>query len=197
MFLFSLLFACDSCKQYATYAIPALEESNPSWVDPVDCEESRIPTKSTAQKAYSETFNCDVDQKEPIIINGTTIGKEESLIGDQFYQNAACTPSKTHFYRRSPEAIYRLNLAPNTMAEIQLASNCADLDPFAYKWSRKSVPTEKHGRVSDTCELDTSAGDGRIVITTTKNEHQYLVGVDGKDGATGNFRLKIVCRSYR
>lgn len=191
-----LLFACDDLRKAATIVVPSIEDVKPSWARPVDCEDNRVAVPATKKRAFADRIFCDVNQKEPITIEGTTVGGK-NLMGDGFYQKAACTPARTYFFRNSPEAMYQLQIAPNTLAEIRLDSNCADLDPFAYRWERSSPPTEQHARVSDSCEMDTDVGDGKIVVTTVNNEQTYLIGVDGKDGAEGNFRLTIVCRSYR
>ena len=196
MLFFISLFACDDLRKAATIAIPSIEDAKPSWARPVDCDDNRVPVPSTKKKAFVDRIDCDVNQTEPYTIEGTTKGGNK-LMGDGFYQKAACTPARTYFFRDSPEAMYQLRIAPNTLAEIRLDSNCADLDPFAYRWERTSPPTEAHASVSDSCEMDTDVGDGKIVVTTTDNPQTYLIGVDGKNGEEGNFRLTIVCRSYR
>jgi hypothetical protein len=190
------LWACDEARKVATIAVPSLENSHPSWARPVDCDDNRVAIPATKKRAFVDRISCDVNQQEPYTIEGTTKGGAK-LMGDDFYQKAACTPARTYFFRDSPEAMYQLQIAPNTLAEIRLDSNCADLDPFAYRWDRSAPPSVQHARVSDSCEMDTDVGDGKITITTTKNEQSYLIGVDGKEGAEGNFRLTIVCRSYR
>ena len=196
MIILPFLLACDNAGKLVTMAVPAIEEVKPSWANPVDCEDNRAAVASTSKKAFRDSFDCDVDQKEPIVIEGTTKGGVQ-LIGDNFYQEAACTPAKTHFFRKAPEAIYQLNVAPNTMAEIRLDSNCADLDPFAFTWQKSSAPKEAHAATIRECEMDNDVGDGKLVLTTVHNAAQYLVGVDGKNGEQGNFRLTISCRSYR
>lgn len=190
------LLGCEDMRKAATIAVPTIEDYKPSWARPVDCDDNRVAVPATKKRAFADRLTCDVNQKEPITIEGTTKGGA-NLMGDSFYQKAACTPQRTNFYRNSPEAMYQLHVAPNTLVEIRLDSNCADLDPFAYRWERTSPPTEKHARVSDECEMDVHQGDGKVVVTTVDNEQTYLIGVDGKNGEAGNFRMTILCRSYR
>jgi len=195
-FLLSLLWSCDDAKQMATVAVPILEDSNPSWARPVDCDEKRAPILSDSSTAFTQSFLCDVNQRAPFTIEGTTI-KGQNLLHDDFFQQAKCTPARTHFYRNSPEAMYQLKMAPNTMAEIRLDTNCTDLDPFAFSWDRRSPPTSKHASGIRECEMNTYDGDGTFKITTVDRPQTYILGVVGKDGMAGNFRLTIKCRSYR
>ena len=195
MLLLSLLIACDSVGYMATKAVPSIEQVKPSWANPVDCDTKRVSPTSTKKKCFGEEFTCDINS-EPIIIEGTTVGGQK-LIGDEFYQGAKCDPARTHFFRDSPEALYRLHVAPDTKAEIRLDTNCAELDPFAISWDRKTCPTKKHASMIRECEMDTHEGDGKLILTTVTKAQTYLIGVDGKEGAAGNFRLSIQCSAYR
>ncbi len=195
MLFLSLLMACDSMGYIATKAVPSIEQVKPSWANPVDCDEKRVAPAITKKKCFAEMLSCDINSA-PIIIEGTTIGGK-SLIGDDFYQGAKCDPARTYFFRDSPEAIYQLTVAPDTKAEIRLDTNCAELDVFAASWDRKSCPTKKHASMIRECEMDTKEGDGAIILTTVTKPQTYLVGVDGKEGASGNFRLTIQCSAYR
>ena len=56
--------------------------------------------------------------------------------------------------------------------------------------------------MSDTQEAFRSASSmpsrgGYMTITTVEKPETYLIGVDGKQGAHGNFRLAIECSTYR
>jgi len=195
MILFSFLFGCDSLGWFATKAVPTLEEVRPSWANPVDCDANRVPTVSSKRKCFQQRISCGVNS-DPIIIEGTTKGGEK-LLGDEFYQSAKCTPSRTYFFRNSPEAIYQLRVDADTKAEIQLDSNCADLDPFAISWTDSKCPTKAHASMIRECEMDNDLADGRLVLTTVSKPQTYLIGVDGKEGAAGNFRLTIKCSAYR
>ena len=45
--------------------------------------------------------------------------------------------------------------------------------------------------------MDDSAGSGTVLGTAVDKPYTYLVGVDGKKGAVGNYRLTVTCRIYR
>jgi len=139
------------------------------------------------------TYSCKPGDK--IIIEGTTVGGKSNF-GDTFYQKTKCTPQRNR-YDDSPEAIYQLNVAGDTKVSIRLDSNCADLDPFAIYWLRSDCPTAKHGHSISECEMNDRPGGGSFILTTVTKPQTYLVGVDGKYGAKGNFRLEIRCTNWR
>ena len=120
-----------------------------------------------------------------------------NIFGDDFFQRAACTPQRND-YERSPEAIYKLRLDGNVKAVIRLDSNCVELDQFAIAWENSKCPTDKHAEMIHECEFEDRPEGGKpLVITTVDKAQTYLVGVDGKHGAQGNFRLHIDCYLYR
>ena len=98
--LISLNTACDEAKQMATVAVPILEDSNPSWARPVDCDTKRVPVMANENKAFTDTIFCDINQRVPHTIEGTTTGGK-NLIHDEFFQGAQCTTARTFFYRKS------------------------------------------------------------------------------------------------
>ena len=185
------LLGCDDVGHIAAKAIPALEHVDPSWGAPkVDCEAQRPPPKPR-RGCVMETISCGD------IIEGTTKGGKNHF-GDTFYTQGTFTPQHND-YELSPEAIYQLKLDPNVKADIRMDSNCAELDLFAMAWDKTTCPNEKHaelfrGRES---EFDDYPGGGSVVLTTVDRAQNYLVGVDGKYGEAGNFRLTINCYLYR
>ena len=115
--------------------------------------------------------------------------------GDEIYKNAYCTVER-HQYELAPEAVYRLKLPPNNEAKIRLDSNCVDLDLVSIEWQELDrCPSAKHNLHN--CEMDVTRGGGTVIVTAVDNPLYVLVGVDGKNGATGNFRLTVDCRKYR
>jgi len=185
-----LLLSCDGAGFYAAKMIPALEQVDPSWGEvPVDCEASHAPP-SANYGCIHKKIKCNT------VLEDTTRGGE-SHFDDDFYQQGFCTPQRND-YEESPEAIYQLRVPPNTLVDMRLDSNCADLDLAAMSWNETRCPTLKHApAIQRECEMDTQFGGGTLRLTTVKNPQTYLIAVDGKDGANGNFRLTVNCRNYR
>lgn len=188
LFIFGLL-SCDSIGYVATKAIPPLENLNPSWAfDPIDCDERR-PAPLPARGCVMHKVKCGD------VIEGTTTGGKSNF-GDKFYQKAFCTP-KREDYEDSPEAVYMLTVPGDIQADIRLDTNCAELDPFAIRWDSRDCPDVLHARSIPQCEFNDYPGGGYLTITTVERPETYLIGVDGKQGDHGNFRLAIECSTYR
>ena len=65
-------------------------------------------------------------------------------------------------------------------------------------WDENRCPTVKHApAIQKECEMDTRSGGGTLRLTTVKNAQTYLIAVDGKQGASGNFRLTVNFGTYR
>ena len=80
-----LLLGCEDMRKAATIAVPTIEDYKPSWARPVSCDENRVSVPATKKRAFSDRLSCDINQKEPITIEGTTKGGAK-LMGDGFYQ---------------------------------------------------------------------------------------------------------------
>ena len=188
--IFIIFISCNDLGYVATQAVPALEQVNPSWgAPPVDCDDKR-PSPKPVRGCVSNEIACGD------IIEGTTIGGVNHF-GDTFYQQATCTVQRND-YERSPEAIHKLRLDADVKAVIRLDSNCEDLDHFAFYWEDSKCPTDKHAHRITECEMDVRAAGGKeLVVTTVTKPQTYLVGVDAKYGAQGNFRLTVDCYLYR
>ena len=187
---FALFFSCSDIGYVATKAVPALEQVNPSWgAPPVDCD-TKHPSPKPVRGCVTNEILCGDS------IEGTTVGGV-NIFGDTFFQSARCTVQRND-YERSPEAIYKLYLDANVKAVIRLDSNCVDLDHFAIGWENTKCPTEKHASTIRECEMEVRPEGGRpLVLTTVDKAQTFLVGVDGKYGAQGNFRLSVDCTLYR
>ena len=187
--LFSQL-ACDNACHTATKAIPALEMVDPSWgAEPVDCETDHPDPDATDGCIYKE-LRCNT------VLEGTTRGGKNHF-GDDFYQKGFCTPQRNN-YENSPEAIYQLRIKPNTQVDLRLDSNCADLDLVTMRWEESRCPTVQHApNLHSGCEMNTKADGGTLRLTTVDNPETHLIVVDGKQGAYGNFRLTVNCKTYR
>lgn len=177
-----------NCGRTVHKVIPAVQEIDAEYAtEPIDCDHDY---PSPAPRGCSiETITC-----KSIIEGNTHTGFK--VFGPEFTQAQKCTPER-HGYEKSEEAPYFLELPPNTWADIVLVSDCVDLDVFSATWDNpRKCPTKSHTNINQ-CEADTSRGGGSITITTVNKPETHLVWVDGKNGATGNFRLEVKCRVYR
>ncbi len=184
-----LAVSCDSMGRLAAKFIPAMERLNEEWAPPqMDCE-SNIPTQKPMRCVAGRIACNDV-------VEGYS-GAGERHYTDKFYGGAKCVPRK-HRYDVAPEMIYRLKLQPNTEAIVELVSDCADLDVFGFRWEEKGTcPKDRHYERIPECEMDDSPRGGRIKLNAVNKPVTYLVGVDGKKGAVGNYRLSVTCRQSR
>jgi hypothetical protein len=187
--LLLLVAACDRLGPVAAKFIPPLESMNEEWAaKQMDCE----PPIATPR-----TRNCVIGR----IACGDTVeghsaaGKKR--YNDRFWTGAKCTPRRMD-YELAPEVTYKLRLPPNTEATVELIADCGDLDLFAFRWEHKtSCPSNLHYDRILECEMDTTPRGGRVKLTSIGKDINYLVGVDGKKGATGNYRISVQCRNYR
>ena len=190
MWILLLTWGCENGCHRAAKVVPALELMDPSWgAKPVDCDiEHPDPASSTG--CVSRELQCNT------VFEATTRGGK-SHFGDDFYQKGFCTPQRNN-YEHSPEAIYQLRVEPNIQVDLRLDSNCADLDLVAMSWDEYRCPTEKHATaIQKECEMNTKMDGGSLRLTTVNNPQTYLIAVDGKQGAFGNFRLTVNCKTYR
>lgn len=154
--------------------------------EPVQCDK---PFETPSARGCSiQTLTCG----SVIEANNTNMPRRFS---DEFYVSHFCVPER-HYYEEAGEAVYRLELPANIKATVRLDNDCADLDVAAMSWADTSTcPSENTNRLSE-CEMTDPRHD-EIVMTTVNNPQVYLVAVDGKQGATGNFRLTVKCETYR
>lgn len=167
---------------------PAGSSAPPALPRPssADCEASY---DAPVHGGVSGTLQCGAE------FSGTTTGGRSSF-GDEFYQRAFCSPARQS-YDDAPEAIYAFELPANDQATITLDSPCADLDLAAIAWSLDGLPTTAQvGRVRE-CEMNTRSGGGAVTLTAVDRPQTFLIVVDGKKGAVGNFTLKADCKTYR
>lgn len=190
MWLMLSLLACENGCHNAAKVIPALEMVDPSWgAEPVDCDVDH-PDPEARDGCITRELQCNTT------FEATTRGGKNHF-GDDFYQKGFCTPQRNN-YENAPEAIYQLRVKPNTQVDLRLDSNCADLDLVAMSWEESRCPTDKHATtIQKECEMNTKSDGGTLRLTTVNNPQTYLIAVDGKQGAFGNFRLTVNCKTYR
>lgn len=183
------LLACSAvdCGRAANKVVPGVRSIDPEYnTAPVDCDPE---FKMSAPRGCTQgTITCG-DEVEGSNAPG------RFKFDDDFYQHMQCTPERNH-YDEAPEAVYRLHIPADVMATVTLISDCAELDVASYRWEEDDrCPTVKHPRAQ--CEMDTSERGGSVVISTVNVPENHLLIVDGQKGETGNFRLKVDCRTYR
>lgn len=126
-------------------------------------------------------------------VSGNTLGGDSSW-DDEFYASAFCFPVGGH--HSGAERVYTLTAPADTQVTLKLTSTCVDLDLVAVAWDYDGrCPTPKH--LVGECEADNGRGLGGSVKIQAFHERQYLVGVDGKDGAVGPFELEVECVPLR
>jgi hypothetical protein len=184
-----VVLACsgNSCSRQAAKVVPALEKMNPELaLDPVECDK---PITTPAPRGCAmQTITCGDE-----LTGNNSYGRYN--FDDDFYNSKFCTPER-HDYDQSPEAIYQLKLPANVEADVYLVSDCEELDLASVQWtSEQRCPTIDH--TTGPCEMNAKKAGGSIRITTVDKPETHLVIVDGKRGATGNFRIKVSCGTYR
>lgn len=148
------------------------------------CAQSFSQAPPTEDCLESETLACGD------VVEGTLDGGG-TRYGASSWEGWACTVNASRHGYDGPERAWRLSLPERTSARLVLDTPCADLDVFVLYWPTDSCPTPD--TLAHVCE----AGDGSAAMDVARvgsvNAEQDLVFIDGKDGATGNFRLSVVC----
>jgi len=183
--ILAALGACQQVNYVKQKASQYAEEAREAATTPaLDCDSTY--DQPTPDRCLSGTIKCGDT------IEGTTEGGQ-SLWDDAFYSAKFCMPAGNRHH--GAERVYRLDVPESQDVRIKLQSDCVDLDVVAVAWAYDgSCPTEAH--IVNECEGDDHEGGGRIRINTFR-ARTYLVGVDGKDGATGPFRLSVACTDLK
>ncbi|MCB9766268.1 MAG: hypothetical protein H6739_41215 [Alphaproteobacteria bacterium] len=148
------------------------------------CDDDALSEVPVSANCVSGTLSCGGS------VEGHLKGGENHW-DDDFYRGKYCTPLPQKY--DGPERVYRFDVPAEHLVQVELISPCEDLDLFAMVWSDTSrCPREEH-LVSE-CEADVTSGGGKVTIYTDRNPKTYLVGVDGKHGATGPFKLVARCK---
>lgn len=184
-----LATGCDELGRNAAKVFPVLEKVDEDYAAPsIDCKHP-YPTPSPRSNGIVGTLECGS------VVEGNTADGSR-LLGDNFYQGAFCTPERNQ-YDNSPEIIYRLHVPADLEAEVKLISDCVDLDLVGISWQEESVPRVEHkGRINQ-CDMDIGRKGGKLRLNAVGKDWYYLVGIDGKAGVTGNYRLSVKCYTFR
>ncbi|MCB9777291.1 MAG: hypothetical protein H6742_01840 [Alphaproteobacteria bacterium] len=183
------LAGCDELGRNAAKVVPALEKVNDDYAEPtMECEPAL--TAPTSRNGLHGKLTCGSS------IEGGTQGGSRKW-GDDFYQKAFCAPARQN-YDNSPEVVYELMVPADLEAEVRLVSDCVDLDLVGVAWGDESrLPEAAHGRSIAQCDMDTGRKGGKLRLNAVGKDTRYLVGVDGKNGATGNYRISVKCYTFR
>ncbi len=184
-----LATGCDDLGRNAAKVFPVLEKVNEDYAEPsIDCDPA-YPTPSPRSNGIVGTLTCGS------VIEGNTSGGTK-LWGEDFYQAAHCSVERDQ-WEQAPELIYRLNVPADLEAEVKLVSDCVDLDLVGVSWADDRIPKPEHGRSISQCDMDISRKGGKLRLNAVGKDWVYLVGVDGKGGVSGNFRLSVKCYTFR
>ncbi len=181
---------CDTVAPVAARFVPILEKFNEEWA-PVDMECSPMYSSRKPKKCITRELKCG-DEVE----GNNRMGR--SSFDDDFYRSARCyaiTPPGGH---SGPEMVYRVRVPAGHTARAKLTSDCGDLDVFAMRWNDKDLecPKAKHAHRVGECQADTTPRGGTASMSATSKDETYLIAVDGKGAADGNFRLKVECDGF-
>ena len=183
------LIACTAvdCGRKVNKVVPAVRELDPEYAtEPVSCDpENKMPAPRGCTQGR---LTCG-----DVVEGSNAPGR--FTFDDDFYQHMLCTPERNH-YDEAPAAVYRLEIPADVMATVTLISDCAELDIASYRWEEDDrCPNVKHPRAQ--CEMDVSDRGGHITISTVNVPENHLLIIDGQKGETGNFRVKVDCKTYR
>lgn len=182
------LLACDEVGRDMAKAFPIMEKLDEEFAEPAYPCDPPFQSPSARDGIVGE-LQCGSE------VQGNNAGGS-TLWGDTFYQKAMCTPAREQ-YDSSPEDIWRLNIPADLEAEVTLISDCADLDLVGVSWQDDSIPkTEHHIRINQ-CDMDVGRRGGKLRLNAVGKDWTYLVGVDGKGGQTGNYKLRVRCYTFR
>ena len=184
-----VLLGCDELGRNAAKVFPVLEKVDEDYAEPSIACEPPFATPSPRSNGIVADIECGA-----VIEGNTSTGTR--LWGDDFYQDAFCTVDRSQ-YDNSPELIYRLHVPADLEAEVRLISDCVDLDVVGVSWQEKSVPRVEHRGAINQCDMDIGRKGGKLLLNAVGKDWYYLVGIDGKNGATGNFRLSVKCHTFR
>ena len=184
------LGCCDAAGAFMAKFIPALEFVNEEWAPvTMDCSET-YPSRKPKRCITAEVKCGDT------IRGNNKMGR--SNWNDEFYRRATCFAISSAGGHGGPEMVYKLTVPKQTNATAHLKSDCVDLDVFALRWNDKDLacPKKAHAARVGECQEDQTPRGGHAAMVATQREETYLIAVDGKGAAVGNFELEIECQRF-
>ncbi len=177
-----IVLGCAQVDTYKQKAVSLAEQARrKATTPPMPCD-AKVPD-DPATSCVTGKLWCGAT------VEGTTLGGHHDWDGD-FYNAKFCTPGGDY---SGPERVYALDVPEYTSAIVELQSDCVDLDlfAFAFTWSSGDCPGMDHNIPN--CDSNVASGGGEIELQTFQNPGAYLIGVDGKNGESGTFRLTVRC----
>jgi hypothetical protein len=177
-----LALACGGARDVAYQAQQAVIDVKETVTEP-DMPCDKVVSAAAPISCVSGRIECGQT------IEGTTEGGD-SRWDDDFYAAKFCIPALDG--HPGPERVYVLEAPAQAGVDVKLVSDCVDLDIIGLRFNYNGTcPGMDHAIPQ--CEGDDHRGGGRIHIETFDRREQWLIGVDGKGGATGTFRLSVEC----
>jgi hypothetical protein len=169
--------------------IPALEYVNEEWA-PITMECDQPFSSRKPKRCVTQNIRCG-----DTIRGNNKMGRDQW--GSDFYRKATCLAVSSAGGHGGSEMVYRISVPKHTRAIAKLKSDCVDLDVFALRWNDRDLecPKPAHAQRVGECQADLSPRGGQATMTATTKEETYLIAVDGKAGAVGNFELTIACET--
>jgi hypothetical protein len=154
--------------------------------DPL-CDQS-ISTGPPTNDCVTSTLSCDTRKID-------TLKRGYALYGAAAYQAWYCGWTGGDPWSGS-ERVYAFEHPGTGTVTFTLDTPCAEMDLVVLRWgyfaSEGTCPTESTSLISE-CEMDMDSGDSGQVSVYASSPADYLVIVDGVDGAEENFSLEIAC----
>ena len=184
------MIGCDTLGPLVAKFVPVLEMLNEEWA-PIDMECDQMYASRTPKRCLTAEIKCGDEIK-----GNNKMGR--STFDDDFYRGATCFAISAEGGHSGPELVYRLNLAKKHTAVATLVSDCADLDIFTMRWNDRDLecPGPQHAQRVGECQDDMTPRGGRVTMSATGKAETYLIAIDGKSRATGNFHLKVECDAF-
>lgn len=181
---------CDSIGPFAAKFVPILEKLNEEWA-PIDLDCDPMFSSRKPKNCITKELRCG-----DVVEGNNRMGR--SQFDTDFYRSATCYAISPPGGNSGPEMVYRVRVPSRHNAYAKLVSDCGDLDVFAMRWNDKDLecPKPQHAARVGECQADTSPRGGSAKMSATQKDETYLVAVDGKGGAVGNFRLEIACEAF-
>lgn len=167
-------------------AADARELPPPTDDPPVECDSSMEVSRAKGCAIQSIACGDTIEMSN---------GGQAGHFDDAFYRAKFCSPRSAD-YEESPEAVYALTLPAEMKADIHLETPCDDLDLFSIRWPHADRCPTKSASTGE-CEGSTKGSSDTIRIMAVGRDEKHLVWVDGKNGAVGNFRLRVECSAAR
>jgi len=149
--------------------------------------DQRVVDGPPTQACVTDQLACDTSLVDSLV-NG------DASFGAEAYQAWTCNWS-TDDHWAGRERVYAFHHPGTGTVDIRLDSPCADMNLFVLRWgyfeSDGECPTAE-STLARSCDFDDSPGGGTISVWDS-SESDYLVIVDGVDGAEDNFAISTTC----